>query len=91
MTVTWTLELDCTSCKAHVVYDTEIPIIKHDRNNIILNNRAHKFVIEHPDFVQGLELPPNVGSVRHSYYRMVELPTRYTPCPVCGERIYFDA
>lgn len=91
MSVTWTLELTCQSCRANVVWESEIPRIEKDRSNIILNNKAKKFLESHPTYDPELNTPATIH--RHpiyAYYTMTELPEKYTLCPVCLERIYFE-
>lgn len=89
MPINWSLELNCRHCKAKITWENEIPTIKHDRNNIISNNRAEKFITEHPRYDPEIDMPSNVLR-RNNTYQLDELPTRYTPCPVCDERIYFE-
>lgn len=95
------VEFECDTCGANILYEDDKPIVRVDRTQRIKNNKAQKFVHDHPLHYTPEEyndlrqiIPTQVdyhqdapgGSI---YFRMCLYPEKYTPCPICDSRIYF--
>lgn len=94
MTVRWTAEFHCDVCNATITYEDETPEIYTDRQSLIENNKALRWIETNRNAPHTIEHPLHV-----SYYdewpltakgwQLMIGQTKYILCNVCGGRIYF--
>lgn len=93
MPIKWSVEFHCDVCNANITYEDEAPNIYTDRQSVIENNKALRWLQEHRNDPPTVAHPKRVihydeWPIINKGWQAVISQTKYILCNVCGARIY---